>query len=223
MRQGLITPETRFDESTQSITGTAAVYYRSDDPGTEYTGLGFRERISPGAFAKTVAEDDIRGLFDHNPAQILGRTSARTMEVSLTKRGLTYSIPYDESDQDHRNVKKKLERGDITGSSFGFKVRDEEWSSQDGEDVRNLTDVQVAEVSIVTFPAYKSASSGMRDEDLVEIRSALDAWRLGSSVEEAEAEWQMDMEERLIKIEEWKTKSLQRQIDDLYARIQKLS
>lgn len=180
MRWGQCLPETRFEEREEGqgvITGYAAVYYRSDDPGTEYTGLGFRERIAPGAFTQTVGEDDIRGLFDHDSSKVLGRTAAGTMTVSLTNRGLRYEIPYDEHDQDHRQVKRKLERGDITGSSFGFRVRGEDWSTEDGEDVRTLTDVQLSEVSVVTFPAYQSAKAGLREEDLAEIRSAHLHWQ----------------------------------------------
>jgi Caudovirus prohead serine protease len=32
----------------------------------------FRERIAPGAFTATIARDDVRALFNHNPDAVLG-------------------------------------------------------------------------------------------------------------------------------------------------------
>ncbi|MGX8895013.1 HK97 family phage prohead protease, partial [Enterobacter cloacae] len=39
--------------------------------------FGFREIINPGAF-DDVLNDDVRGLFNHDPNYILGRTTAGT-------------------------------------------------------------------------------------------------------------------------------------------------
>ena len=41
---------------------------------------GFREIIMPGAF-DDVLEDDVRGLFNHDPNFILGRSKAGTLSL----------------------------------------------------------------------------------------------------------------------------------------------
>lgn len=215
MRWGnVLETETRVEQrdGTPVISGYAAVYYRQGDAGTEFTGLGFRERIAPGAFDRTVAEDDIRGLFDHRSDRVLGRTRAGTMKLEIDKRGLRYEIPFDDQDPDHRAVKRKLERGDISGSSFGFRVRDEEWTTEEGEDVRTLRDIALSEVSIVTFPAYVGTNAGVRDEDLAEIRQAFQQHK-GDDLEPEDA-----MSRRMFTIEH-QLKRMAMDLDRLRARI----
>jgi HK97 family phage prohead protease len=188
MRRGPVqtdgtTIETR-DDGSQVISGMAAVFHRSDDPGTEFQLMdGVVERVAPSAFTSSLERgDDVRGLVNHDPNIVLGRTKSGTMTLSQTKRGLRYEIPYDEHDPDHRSIKRKLEKGDISGSSFGFRVTGETWEERDdGMDVRTITDVELLDVSPVTYPAYKSTSSGVRSDDLAEVRSARENWRSESS------------------------------------------
>lgn len=49
---------------------------------------GFRERILPGAFKKSLANGaDIRSLIDHDNCKLLGRTSAGTLRLSEDAKG----------------------------------------------------------------------------------------------------------------------------------------
>nr|WP_279525363.1 HK97 family phage prohead protease [Phocoenobacter uteri] len=52
---------------------------------------GFREIIKPGAF-DSVLEDDVRGLFNHDPNFILGRSKSGTLTLSVDEQGLRYDI-----------------------------------------------------------------------------------------------------------------------------------
>lgn len=52
---------------------------------------GFREIIKAGAF-DDVLGDDIRGLFNHDPNFILGRSASGTLSVSVDDKGLRYDI-----------------------------------------------------------------------------------------------------------------------------------
>ena len=42
---------------------------------------GFREKIRIGAFSNAVKTDDVRCLFNHNSNYVLGRSSAKTLEL----------------------------------------------------------------------------------------------------------------------------------------------
>ena len=53
--------------------GYASVFNKTYSPG------GFIERVAPGAFRKTVAEANVVGLFNHEPDNLLGRSSSGTL------------------------------------------------------------------------------------------------------------------------------------------------
>ena len=106
------------DGQPTKIVGYAAVFYRYDDPGTQYELYsGHVERIQPGAFKRAIEEaDDVRGLFNHEPSQILGRTKSGTMRLSEDETGLRYEIDVPDT-QVGRDVVTSIDRGDVTGSS----------------------------------------------------------------------------------------------------------
>ena len=104
------------------ITGYAAVFYRADDPSTEFRlGEIFAERIERGAFDKTLERGDVAALFSHRHDQVLGHTQSGTLRLSIDDRGLKYEIDPPDT-QLGRDVVTSIRRGDIRGSSFGFDV-----------------------------------------------------------------------------------------------------
>ncbi len=125
------------------------------------------ERIQPGAFTRAIEEaDDVRGLFNHEPSQILGRTKANTMRLSEDPTGLRYEIDIPDT-QIGRDVATSIERGDVTGSSFAFSVS--EGGSQVRKDgtitVREISGVDLFDAGPVTYPAYSASSTGLRAID----------------------------------------------------------
>ena len=139
-----------------AILGHAAVFgVLSEDLG------GFREQIAPGAFAATIAEDDIRALSNHRSDYVLGRNRAGTLTLKEDETGLAVRIePPDTAFA--RDLIVSIERGDITGASFGFQTITEEWNLEDGEPVRTLKAVRLFDVSPVTFPAYPQTDVALR-------------------------------------------------------------
>lgn len=154
------------DDGTPQLTGYAAVFYRADDPGTEYAlAEDYIERIAPGAFAATLVADDIRGLFNHSADKVLGRVKSGTMRLAEDEKGLRYEIDLPDTATGNE-VRELVKRGDITGSSFGFIVTGQEHEERaDGVLVRNLTGVSLVDLGPVTFPAYKSTEVHTRAED----------------------------------------------------------
>jgi len=176
--------EVRDQDGQPVITGYAAVYHQADDPGTEFELLdNYVERIMPGAFDNALETgQDVRGLFNHDPNQVLGRTGAGTMTLSADSIGLRYDIIVPDT-QLGRDVATSISRGDVTGSSFSFKVADggAEIRKDGDKTIRELRSVNLFDAGPVTFPAYSGSSAGLRAglrtaENIKEAESALWAW-----------------------------------------------
>lgn len=161
------------DDKQPVLTGYAAVFYNPQDPGTEYeVWEGLRERIMPGAFDRALRESDPVALFNHDSNAILGRMSAKTLRLSVDGRGLKYEIDVPDTRMG-QDVVTSVARGDITGSSFAFVVKEVRTTErqQDGYAIREILDVDLYDVGPVTYPAYAATTAGMRsielDDDLV--------------------------------------------------------
>jgi uncharacterized protein len=153
--------QSRAGGGGQRIVGYAAVFYNPSDPGTEYRLMDdVVERIMPGAFARALREDDVRGLFNHDGLP-LGRTGAGTMRLSVDAKGLRYEIdPPDTTAA--RDLLASLARGDVTGSSFSFLPRATTTRRDNGSYILERNDVRLFDVGPVTFPAYPSSMAGLR-------------------------------------------------------------
>lgn len=151
-------PELRESGTFPKIVGYAAVFNVLSEP----LFMGVREKIRPGAFARALSEgQDVRGLVDHKPAMILGRTKAGTLRLSEDQHGLRYEIDPPDT-QLGRDTIVSLRRKDLDQSSFGFRVKEEEYNIKDDVVTRELLDVDLFDVSVVTYPAYTQTSVAVR-------------------------------------------------------------
>lgn len=153
--------QVRAEGDAKKLEGYAAVFGRET-----VIGDFFREVIEPGAFASAIKGGDVRGLFNHDPNYVLGRTAAKTMRLEEDKAGLRYVIDPPDTTLG-RDVMALVARGDITGSSFGFTVKRDSWTrpSKPGElPLRTIHEVDwLRDVGPVTFPAYEETSVQARD------------------------------------------------------------
>jgi hypothetical protein len=149
--------EMRADGETKKIYGYSAVFNElSEDLG------GFREKISPGAFRKTIKKDDIRALFNHDPNYVLGRNINGTLKLKEDEKGLKVEIEPPDT-QWARDLLVSISRGDINQMSFGFLVEIEEWDNSDKKcPIRTQIETRLFDVSPVTFPAYLQTQVGVR-------------------------------------------------------------
>ena len=141
------------------IEGHAAVF----DSWSETLGgiFPFREIVRKGAFNESIGRDDIRALFNHDPNYVLGRNRAGTLELVEDEVGLRVRIsPPDTSWA--KDLQTSIRRGDITQMSIGFMVEEDDWSTENGVDTRELRKVKLFDVSPVTYPAYTSTDVGVR-------------------------------------------------------------
>jgi len=163
-----VAPESATKDTIGTIRGVASVFDTETRIGSIFG--EFIERVAPDAFDGALNRpDDVRALFNHDPGRVLGRTAAGTLRLSKTERGLTYEVDVPDTQTGHE-VRSLIRRGDITGSSFGFKVPtkdDETWDDDASPPIRTIRNVELFDVSPVTYPAYPETS--------VEARSHADA------------------------------------------------
>lgn len=163
-------------ESGSIITGRPIVYESKTDLGI------FDEIIERGALNKTDLTD-VRFLVNHDISKIPLARSRRnngnsTMQLTVDDNGMGIRVTLDtENNSEARALYSAVQRGDITGMSFLFSIRDEEWDGLDTDHpTRRIKDIgTVVEVSAVTFPAYDSTEISARCKGALDnARSALD-------------------------------------------------
>lgn len=147
------------DDATPVLTGYAAVF------GVETVIAGlFRERIDPGAFDRAIRRDDVRALVNHSEDYVLGRTTAGTLRLSVDAVGLRYEVDPPDT-QWARDLLVTIKRRDVRESSFAFRVRKEAFEEPPARGelpLRIIRDVELFDVSPVTYPAYPQTSVSAR-------------------------------------------------------------
>jgi len=119
---------------------------------------GAFEEIAPGAFDNTLS-NDIRALVNHDTGFVLGRNKSNTLELKVDSRGLWGSIKINENDSDAVNLYERVKRGDVDQCSFGFNILKEDTDYRDDGSIKwTIREIDLHEVSIVTFPAYPETS-----------------------------------------------------------------
>lgn len=173
--------EVRAEETEQGniITGRPIVYNSRTDLGW------YDEIIEPGALNNTDLTD-VRFLVNHDTSKIpLARSRNNngnsTMQLSVDNDGMSIRVTLDtENNSEARALYSAVKRGDISGMSFMFAIRDEEWDDLDSDHpIRHIKDIStVVEVSAVTFPAYESTEINARSKAALDnARSTLDSVR----------------------------------------------
>lgn len=152
--------EFRADGKAGKLRGTAAVFNSlSEDLG------GFREQIAPGAFASALASSDVRALYNHDANMVLGRTSAGTLRLMETDKGLEFEVDLPDTSY-ARDLMACMQRGDINQCSFGFSIGEDgdTWQRDAaGMWTRTICNVsRLYDVSPVTYPAYPETECALR-------------------------------------------------------------
>lgn len=208
-----------LDDESRTIEGFIPYNSLSED-------MGFREQILPGAFAKTLSESkDIKALYSHDDARILARTKNSSLVFTDGTDGLRFQFDAPDT-TDGNDILKMCRSGLIDGCSFGFSTVSDNWHLVNGEEVRDLIEVRLYEVSLVGSPAYSQSRVSMRS-----LSSLLDGKELSEddqkSVEAEIAKLQSLLPKQEEHREDPKSEPEVQQEDDsaeieaLYARLQK--
>lgn len=129
------------EDGTRTIEGLGSVFGNTDSYG---------EIVMPGAFAESIAKRKPAMLWQHRSDMPIGVWD----EVEETKRGLRLKgrILTTQAGNDAYLLAKA---GALTGLSIGFTTIRDERDPKKG--VRKLLEVELYEVSLVTFPANEKA------------------------------------------------------------------
>lgn len=167
------------------IEGLPIVFNSSTDLGW------YEETIDPHALDNADLKD-IRLLVNHNTDMIpLARSrnnnANSTMQFIVTEEGMRMRANLDtENNVDAKALYSAVSRGDMTGMSFMFSVKEDKWDDLETDyPKRTILEIgKVFEVSAVNFPAYQSTElyTSQRSKD----KEALDNARL--TLESARAE-----------------------------------
>lgn len=173
--------EVRAEETERGkvITGRPIVYNSRTD-------IGFFDEIIESGALDNADLTDVRFLVNHDISRIPLARSRRnngnsTMLLTVDAEGMGIRVDLDtENNTEARALYSAVERGDISGMSFMFGVRDEEWDNLESEHpTRRIKSIStVVEVSAVTFPAYNSTTINARSKEALDnARSALESAR----------------------------------------------
>jgi HK97 family phage prohead protease len=143
-------------DEPRRIVGYAAVFDAMSQPI-----FGFREVIRKGAFRKSIRDSDVRALWNHDPNYVLGRKQAQTLRMREDEKGLAVTI-FPPDTQWAKDLQTTIERGDVSQMSFGFRTIKDQWTGEPPKVVRELLEVQLFDVSPVTFPAYPQTEVSTR-------------------------------------------------------------
>lgn len=170
------------------IEGHAAVFNRQTN-----IGGWFYEVIDAGAFDSADLRD-VPLLTNHDFDKIpLARSRGNNSTLTLTVDdvGLAIRAVLDtENNADARALYSAVERGDLDGMSFAFRVDAEEWQNLDTDmPTRRIKSIsKVFEVSAVTFPAYNTDINARGAKTLESAKKMLDNARAQSFNKDNELE-----------------------------------
>jgi uncharacterized protein len=146
--------EVRAEGDGATLIGYAAVWDSPSEP------LPWVEYVKRGAFSKTLNDGaDVRLLVDHEGVP-LARTRSGTLKLTEDDRGLRTEATLDPSNPDAARLMSALRRGDVSQMSFMFRVVKDAWNTD--RTSRELREVQLFDVSVVTFPAYEATVAELR-------------------------------------------------------------
>lgn len=131
----------------------------------------FMERLARGAFRKTIDEnrDQVKVLYDHgHDFQLGNKVLGPISDLRERQAGVYYEVPLLDTSY-NRDLIPGLEAG-LYGASFRFRVIKDEWNDEPGASdtnpkglpERTIKEVRLYEFGPVTFPAYTSATAGVR-------------------------------------------------------------
>lgn len=128
--------------------------------------MRFREKIAPEAFDSVLNDDarEVMAYWGHDVNKPLGRRSAGTLRLSKTDTLLKFEADAPDTTWG-RDAVAAIERGDVQGMSFRFRVLPggERWEEdKDRNLIRTLTNVDLQEVSPTAEPAYEKSSASVR-------------------------------------------------------------
>lgn len=160
-------------EGEKRTIGGYAVKYNSSTLIRDRWGDEFLEEFAPGAFDNSLQIRTQKALWNHDVSKPLGSIKSGTLRFNSDTSGLNYDVDLPNNTWGN-DVFESVNRGDVDGSSFGFRCLNDMWSKveYEGREIykRSIVEAELLEVSPCTFPAYDSSQISVRSlEDFKKI------------------------------------------------------
>lgn len=157
----------------KKLHGYAAIFNSETDLG------GFVEVIRNGAFRKSLeSASNVRALYHHQDNALLGTTRGGTLRLKEDAHGLAFELALPDTTHG-RDLAVLVDRGDVAGCSFGFRVADggDRWEQRGNQLVRELLNVELHEITLTHDPAYQDTTVALRSmPSFWEVLDARRAW-----------------------------------------------
>jgi HK97 family phage prohead protease len=166
--------------STAEVFGYASAF---DSPYTITDIFGeYEEIVRAGAFDRTIREQDVR-LYVNHDGMALARSSAGNLELREDATGLEYRATLDTGVSVVGDLVRLMRAGVMRESSFAFQPIKQKWSADYTK--RELLEVKLFDVSVVSLPANPAASAGVRNAELVRWLSEVEPLELAGELRTA--------------------------------------
>ena len=171
--RSLVDPvEFRSAEGGRIVASGVAMRYGAMSKPVTKAGRGvFRETFAPGAFAKTIQEQDVRSHLEHF-GPYLGRMSNGSLRLHDSRSQLDFELDLPDTTAG-RDAAALLERDDIRGCSVGFRAlpKGDNWSTgEDGMALRSVSEARLGLIDLTVAPAYDDSTAEMALRSLAESR-----------------------------------------------------
>lgn len=129
----------------------------------------FKETIQKGAFTRALKKgNDIHFLAEHDENKILASTRNNSLKLVEDEKGLLMTAEISDTSYG-RDYHTLIKDGILRNMSFGFSVDKDKWRKlNDGTYTRDISDLTLYEVSVVTNSAYPQSTISARGLNVVE-------------------------------------------------------
>lgn len=128
---------------------------------------GLVEEVDSKSVIDSLKSNDIRCLFNHDTGMVLGRAGNSTLALKADDTGLFGGVEINRDDPNAMAIYSRVKRGDINACSFGFMPLSETYEERDdGSTKIIINEMDLFEVSVVTFPAYPQTEIAARNDDI---------------------------------------------------------
>lgn len=159
------------DDTAKGVIEGLPIVFDSPTRMVDWFGDEYDEVISRGALDKADLKD-VRLFVNHDMSKIALARSKNgnensTMSFEITDEGLKIRAELDlDNNAEARALYSAIQRGDMDGMSFAFRVDGDTWTGLDDDiPLRTIDSISIVhEVSVVNYPAYPQTSVTARSE-----------------------------------------------------------
>lgn len=187
-------------EGSKGIIEGTPIVFNQDTRISDWDGE-YIERIEPTAL-KNADMKDVRLFVNHDINKIALARSKNgnensTMRFDIDDEGVNIVAQLDvENNAEAKSLYSAIQRGDMDGMSFMFRISKDEWSDLESDlPTRTIKEISIVhEVSVVNFPAYPQTSVNARSSEEAETSPLAEARKRYAEETAARSQGELEIE-----------------------------